>query len=65
VAATSRKTPAYLNTLAAACAETSQFEKAASTEQEAIALLRTEVEKNDYKSRLRLYEVHVPYRAKD
>jgi TPR repeat protein len=65
VAATSRKTPAYLDMLAAAYAETSQFEKAASTEQEAIALSQTEVEKNDYKSRLRLYDVHVPYRAKE
>ena len=65
VAATNRKTPVELDTLAAAYAEVSQFEKAASTEQEAIALLQTEAEKKDYRTRLRFFEVHLPYRAKD
>ena len=49
VAATNRKTPADLDTLAAAYAEAGQFEKAVSTQQEAIALLQTEAEKDDYK----------------
>ena len=65
VAATNRKTPGDLDTLAAAYAETGQFEKAVSTQQEAIALLQTEAERNDYKSRLELFEAHLPYRAKD
>ena len=45
VAATNRKSPGFLDTLAAAYAEMSQFEKAVSTEKEAIALLQTEAEK--------------------
>jgi TPR repeat protein len=65
VAATNRKDPRSLDTLAAAYAEASQFEKAVSTEQEAIALLRTEAGKNDYGTRLKLYETRVPYRVKD
>jgi TPR repeat protein len=65
VAATNRKSPAELDTLAAAYAETSQFEKAVSTQQEAIALLQTEAEKNDYRTRLKLFELHLPYRAKE
>ena len=65
VAATDRKTPRNLGTLAAAYAETGPFEKAVSTQQEAIALLQTEEEKNDYRSRLKLYEAKEPYRAKD
>jgi tetratricopeptide (TPR) repeat protein len=66
VAATKRKTPQCLGTLAAAYAEVGQFESAVSTQQEAIALLQTEAEKNDYGSRLKLYQAKVPYhRAKD
>jgi hypothetical protein len=65
VAVTNRKTPADLDTLAAAYAETGQFDKAVSTEKEAIALLQSETEKNDYKARLKLFEGHMPYRAKD
>jgi len=65
VAATSRKDPAALDNLAAAFAEAGQFEKAVSTEQEAIALLRTETEKIDYETRLKLFEGKLPYRAKD
>jgi uncharacterized protein len=65
VAATNRKTPAVLDTLAAAYAEAAQFEKAVSTEQEAISLLQAEAEKNDYRTRLKLFEAHLPYRAKD
>ena len=65
VATTTRKKAEYLDTLAAAYAETSQFEKAISTQQEAIELLETEEKKNDYQARLKLYETKVPYRAKD
>jgi Flp pilus assembly protein TadD len=65
VAATNRKTPADLDTLAAAYAEAGQFEKAVSAEQEAMALQPTEAEKKEYGTRLKLFEAHVPYRAKD
>ena len=65
VTATSRSVPANLDTLAAAYAETGQFEKAVSTQREAIALLKTEEEKKDYTSRLKLYEAKEPYRAKN
>jgi TPR repeat protein len=65
VAATNRKGPVDLQALAAAYAEVGQFEKAVSTQQEAIALLQTEAEKDDYKTRLKLFEGHQPYRAKD
>ena len=65
VAATSRKNASYLDTLAAAYAETGQFEKAVTAQQEAIALLQTDEEKTDYQSRLKLYETNAPYRAKN
>jgi tetratricopeptide (TPR) repeat protein len=63
--ATKRKSPLALGTLAAAYAEAGEFERAVSTEQEAMALLETETEKNDYRTRLKLFELHLPYRAKD
>jgi len=53
VAATSPRIPWHLGTLAAAYAETGQFEKAVITQQEAIALLQTETDKNDFRSRLK------------
>ena len=69
VAATDRKDSTkfgyVLGTLAAAFAETGQFEKAVSTQREAIALLKTEKEKIEYTSRLKLYEANVPYRSKN
>ena len=65
VAATNRKIPWNLGTLAAAYAETGQFEKAVRAQQEAIALLETEADKNDFRSRLKLYEAQSPYRTKD
>jgi TPR repeat protein/uncharacterized RDD family membrane protein YckC len=65
VATTNRKKPEALDTLAAAYAEAGEFGKAVSTEQEAIALQQTEAEKNDYTTRLKLFEAKVPYRAKD
>ena len=59
------KNPAVIDTLAAAYAEASQFEKAITTEQEAIALLQTEAEKNDYRTHLKLFEAKTPCRVKD
>jgi len=65
VAATNRKIPWNLGTLAAAYAEVGEFEQAVRTQREAIALLQTEADKNDFRSRLQLYEAKAPYRARD
>jgi Flp pilus assembly protein TadD len=62
VAQTGRKQVGYLNTLAAAYAETRQFAKAVSIQQEALALSESEPEKNELSSRLKLYESSIPYR---
>ncbi|MGD0258381.1 MAG: serine/threonine-protein kinase [Verrucomicrobiota bacterium] len=62
VAATNRRNVSYLDTLAAAYAETGQFAKAVSIQHEAIALSQREEEKKDLASRLKLYESHSPYR---
>jgi tetratricopeptide (TPR) repeat protein len=62
VAATHRTNPDFLDTLAAACAETGQFEKAAAVQQEAVALAKNEQQKKDYDSRLKLYQANKPYR---
>jgi hypothetical protein len=62
VAATNRKNPSYLDTLAAAYAETLQFTNAVAVQQEAIALLRDEELKKDYKFRLALYEASRAFR---
>ena len=64
VAATHRKNPGFLDTLAASYAETQQFDKAVAALQEAIVLLKSDQEKNDYESRLKLYQAHKPYRVK-
>src|ERR1022692_3149869 len=64
VAATHRKNPGFLDTLAAAYAESQQFDKAAAAEQEAIGLLKSEPEKNDYVSRLKLSQANHPCRIK-
>jgi serine/threonine protein kinase/tetratricopeptide (TPR) repeat protein len=64
VAATHRRNPGFLDTLAAAYAESQQFDKAAAVEQEAIGLLKSEPEKNDYASHLRLYQANKPCRIK-
>ena len=61
VAATSRKNWSFLDTLAAAYAETQQFDKAAAAEREAIGLLKIEPEKKDCVSRLNLYLANKPY----
>ena len=60
VAATHRKIPGFLDTLAASYAETQEFDKAAVVQLEAIGLLQTEQEKKDYDSRLKLYQAHKP-----
>jgi hypothetical protein len=57
-----RTNSAYLATLAAAYAEAGEFVKAACVEKEAMALLRTEGQKRDHASRLKLYESNTPYR---
>ena len=62
VAATDRKNGSYLDTLAAAYAETGQFAKAIGILQEAIALSQSEQERKDLASRLKLYESSIPYR---
>jgi tetratricopeptide (TPR) repeat protein len=62
VAATNRKNPSYLDTLAAAYAETLQFTNAVAVQQEAIALLQDEELKKDYKFRLALYEASRAFR---
>jgi tRNA A-37 threonylcarbamoyl transferase component Bud32 len=63
VAATRRTNAAYLDTLAAAYAETQQFAKAAAVQQEAIGLLHGEAEKKDYDTRLKLYQANKPCRV--
>jgi len=62
VAFTSRTYAPYLTTLAAAYAETGQFEKAAATQKEAINLMKVEKEKDYYAARLRIYASGRPYR---
>jgi eukaryotic-like serine/threonine-protein kinase len=59
---TGRRDPLLLDTLAAACAETGQFDRAVSTQKEAIALFKDAAQINDYRSRLKLYEAKTPYR---
>jgi Flp pilus assembly protein TadD len=61
VAATSRANASYLDTLAAAYAESGDFVKAVTVQTEAMALLDKEIEKKDYASRLKLYESGSPY----
>jgi TPR repeat protein len=65
MAGTNRKNPADLDRLAVAYAAAGQFGKAVSAEQEAIGLLQTEGEKNVCRNRLKLFEAHQPYRAKN
>jgi tetratricopeptide (TPR) repeat protein len=65
VAATGRTNTMYLDTLAAAYAEAGDFATAVSVQKEAIARLRTEVEKQDSASRLRLYESGDPYHERE
>jgi eukaryotic-like serine/threonine-protein kinase len=62
VAATHRTNAPFLDTLAAAYAEVSQFDKAVAVQQEAIGLLHTAEEKADYGTRLKLYQANKPCR---
>jgi tetratricopeptide (TPR) repeat protein len=63
VALTSRTNAQFLDTLAAAYAETGQFDKAVAAQREAIGLLKEENAKADgYLDRLSLYESSMPYR---
>jgi serine/threonine protein kinase/tetratricopeptide (TPR) repeat protein len=62
VKATRRANAGFLDTLAAAYAETQQFDKATAVEQEAIGLLHSEKEKKDFDSRLKLYQSNKPCR---
>jgi len=63
VAATHRTNADFLDTLAAAYAETRQFDKAVAVQHEAIGLLQSEQEKKDYDSRLELYQANKPCRV--
>jgi eukaryotic-like serine/threonine-protein kinase len=63
VAATDRRNPAYLDTLAAAYAETGRFDKAIPVQKEAITALGTSEKKNALVSRLQLYESNTTYRS--
>jgi serine/threonine protein kinase/tetratricopeptide (TPR) repeat protein len=62
VSVTDRKYPDALEALAAAYAETGQFDKAVATEKEAIAALTAEHNKQPLESRLKLYEAKTPCR---
>jgi TPR repeat protein len=63
VAAAKVKDAGILDTLAAAYAEAGQFEKAISTEKQAISLASREGEQREYETRLKLYQEKKPYRA--
>jgi tetratricopeptide (TPR) repeat protein len=62
VAASNRTNPMTLDTLAAAYAEVGQFTNALAVQQEAMALLKNEVEEKDFARRLRFYTLHLPFR---
>jgi TPR repeat protein len=61
--ATKNKDASILDTLAAAYAEATQFEKAVRTEKQAVLLAMRDQDKREYESRLKLYQNHSPYRA--
>ena len=62
VATTSRKDPEMLGSLAAGLAEAGRFVEAAGVQREALGLLNDAKSKEDYRSRLKLYESNAPYR---
>jgi serine/threonine-protein kinase len=55
------KNPAYLDTLAAAHAEAGDFDAAVKVQSQAIELLKDEKEKEDYRTRLKLYQEKKPF----
>ena len=57
------KNPVYLDTLSAAFAELGEFDSAAKWQSTAIELLSDEKEREDYRTRLRLYQQKKPYRV--
>jgi hypothetical protein len=65
VAGTGRTNAMYLDTLAAAYAETGNFTKAVATQKEAMALLRTGMDNTNYASRLKLFESGLPFRQSE
>src|ERR1044071_833981 len=62
VTTTQRRNAAFLDTLAAAHAEAGNFEKATAIQAEAIALVSDPNSRQDYTSRLKLYQTKTPYR---
>ena len=56
------KNPSFLDTLAAAHAEAGDFDAAVTWQTRAIELLTDERQKDDYRSRLVLYQAKKPYR---
>ncbi len=63
VAKTHRTNPGFLDTLAAAYGEAGQFDKAVSTQKEAVRLsANNPADNHDFLSRLKLYESQTPYR---
>jgi predicted Zn-dependent protease len=62
---TNRKASHVLDTLAAAYAETGQFDNAVAAQKEAMALVLDERYKQDCSSRLKLYEAKTPYRERE
>ena len=63
VAATNRKNPGYLDTLAAAYAETGEFDKAVSVEEEALSLLKNGTGGQMFRARRNFYKSGIPFRA--
>jgi serine/threonine protein kinase len=62
VAVSDWKNPRALDALAAAYAETGQFDQAVATQKEAIAALTSEQNHQSFESRLKLYEAKTPFR---
>ena len=56
------KDPNNIDTLSAACAEAGDFDVAVKWQSKAVELLSDEKEKEDYRSRLKLYQEKKPYR---
>ena len=62
VAATRRQNPEFLDTLAAAYAESHQFDRAVAVQQEALDRLQLEADKPDFVAHLKLYQHRQPCR---